>query len=145
MCKVEININGGNNQILPNATHATQNFYGNSSGKSETIPQPEEPQTLPDAEGEPMPEALLLTLYINKENLNGYLAQIAECRSASELAMVVVNMKQQEPRLTAEEIVKERFIKQILFFARNLQKGATISNIRARINDAWEKRPKNSK
>lgn len=28
MNDVTININGGNNQILPNATEAVQNFYG---------------------------------------------------------------------------------------------------------------------
>lgn len=28
MNDITININGGNNQILPNATEAVQNFYG---------------------------------------------------------------------------------------------------------------------
>ena len=33
MSDVIININGGNNQILPNATEAVQNFYGDSCGR----------------------------------------------------------------------------------------------------------------
>lgn len=28
MCNITININGGNNQIIPNATEAEQYFYG---------------------------------------------------------------------------------------------------------------------
>lgn len=28
MCNITININGGNNQIIPNATEAKQYFYG---------------------------------------------------------------------------------------------------------------------
>ena len=31
MNDITININGGNNQILPNATEAVQNFYGDQS------------------------------------------------------------------------------------------------------------------
>lgn len=61
---------------------------------------------------------------------------------ATELAKVVVEMEEHEPRLTTEEIVKERFISQFLPFAFKLTKGRTIDNVRARINDAWMKRPK---
>ena len=71
-----------------------------------------------------------------------YLALIGECRSATELAKVVVEMVEQEPKLFPEEMVKERFIKLLLPFASKLEKGKTIDNIRARINDAWMNRPK---
>ena len=134
MSDITININGGNNQILPNATEAVQNFYGSHF--------PEHP--LPDTsaqETEP-PEAQKLALYINKENLDRYLSLIGECRSATELARVVVEMVEQEPRLFPEEMVKERFIRLLLPFASKLEKGKTIDNIRARINDAWMNRPK---
>lgn len=134
MADVNITINGGNNQILPNATEAIQNFYGNQF--AEKKPSPSLPKE------EPMPEMDRLSLYINKENIPGYLAQIGECRIATELAKVVVQMVEQEPRLTEEEMVKERFIKQLLPFASKLTKGTSIDNIRARINDAWARRPK---
>lgn len=134
MADVNITINGGNNQILPNATEAIQNFYGNQF--AEKKPSPSLPKE------ELMPEMDRLSLYINKENIPGYLAQIGECRTATELAKVVVQMVEQEPRLTEEEMVKERFIKQLLPFASKLTKGTSIDNIRARINDAWARRPK---
>lgn len=134
MADVNITINGGNNQILPNATEAIQNFYGNQF--AEKKPSPSLPKE------EPMPEMDRLSLYINKENIPGYLAQIGECRTATELGRLVVQMVEQEPGLTAEEMVKERFISQLLPFAFKLSKGKTIDNIRARINDAWARRPK---
>ncbi len=64
MSDVHITINGGNNQILPNATEAVQNFYGSYF--------PEHP--LPDKsaqETEP-PEAQKLALYINKPKIRNY-------------------------------------------------------------------------
>ena len=59
MSDVIININGGNNQILPNATEAVQNFYGDSCGRQ--IP------ATPVAETEEGDGTERLTLYINKE------------------------------------------------------------------------------
>lgn len=134
MSDVNITINGGINQILPDATEAKQIFYGDQfaekllSGKS-----PKE---------ESLPEVDKLSIYINKENIPAYLSQIGECQTATELAKVVVEMAEHEPRLTAEEIVKERFISQLLPFAFKLTKGRTVDNVRARINDAWMKRPR---
>ena len=91
---------------------------------------------------ESLPEVDKLSIYINKENIPAYLAQIGECQTATELAKVVVEMAEHEPRLTAEEIVKERFISQLLPFAFKLTKGRMVDNVRARINDAWMKRPR---
>ena len=127
-------IHGGNNQILPNATEAKQIFIGDKfAEKLISEKSPKEEST---------PEVDKLSIYINKENIPGYLAQIGGCQTATELAKVVVEMAEREPRLTAEEIVKERFISQLLPFAFKLTKGRTIDNVRARINDAWMKRPK---
>lgn len=134
MSDVNITINGGNNQILPNATEAKQIFYGDQF--AEKLLNRESPQE------EPTPEVDKLSIYINKENIPSYLAQIGECQTATELAKVVVEMVEHEPRLTAEEIVKERFISQLLPFAFKLTKGRTVDNVRARINDAWANRPK---
>ena len=103
---------------------------------------PEHPLPDPSAQETEPPEAQKLALYINKENLYRYLSLIGECRSATELARVVVEMVEQEPRLFPEEMVKERFISLLLPFASKLEKGKTVDNIRARINDAWMNRPK---
>ena len=134
MSDVNITINGGNNQILPNATEAKQIFYGDQF--AEKMLSGESPKE------ESLPEVDKLSIYIDKENIPGYLAQIGECQTATELAKVVVEMAEREPRLTAEEIVKGRFISQLLPFASKLTKGTSVDNIRARINDAWMKRPK---
>ena len=134
MSDIIFNISGGNNQILPNATEAVQHFYGDQY--AEKILQKETPS-------EPINPALeKLALYINKEFLPTYIAQIGACESATELAKVVVSIAQQDSKLTPEEIVKERFIKLLLPFASKLTKGKGIDNLRARINDAWSTRPK---
>lgn len=134
MSDIIFNISGGNNQILPNATEAVQHFYGDQY--TEKILQKETPS-------EPINPALeKLALYINKESLPTYIAQIGACESATELAKVVVSIAQQDSKLTPEEIVKERFIKLLLPFASKLTKGKGIDNLRARINDAWSTRPK---
>ena len=134
MSDIIFNISGGNNQILPNATEAVQHFYGDQY--AEKILQKETPS-------EPINPALeKLALYINKESLPTYIAQIGACESATELAKVVVSIVQQDSKLTPEEIVKERFIKLLLPFAPKLTKGKGIDNLRARINDAWSTRPK---
>lgn len=134
MSDIIFNISGGNNQILPNATEAVQHFYGDQY--AEKILQKETPS-------DPINPALeKLALYINKESLPTYIAQIGACESATELAKVVVSIAQQDSKLTSEEIVKERFIKLLLPFAPKLTKGKGIDNLRARINDAWSTRPK---
>lgn len=134
MSHVNIIINGGNNQIFPNATEAVQNIYGDGVAGKQVEKEPTEKNPLPGLER--------LTLYINKENIPHYLSLISECPSATELARVVVDMVEREPKLTAEEMVKERFITLLLPFATNLTKGATVDNVRQRINDAWAKRPR---
>ena len=134
MSDVNITINGGINQILPDATEAKQIFYGDQF--AEKLLSGESPKE------ESLPEVDKLSIYINKESIPAYLSQIGECQTATELAKAVVEMAEHEPRLTAEEIVKERFISLLLPFAFKLTKGKTVDNVRARINDAWMKRPK---
>ena len=134
MNDITININGGNNQILPNATEAVQNFYGDQFAEkilSNTV-----------VDKELCPEVGKLSLYVDKVNLPDYIAQLSECQNATELAKVVIYMFEQEPKLTEEEIVKERFISILLPLATKLTKGRTIDNLRARINDALLSCPK---
>ena len=134
MNDITININGGNNQILPNATEAVQNFYGYQYA--------EKILGTPTPDSSSIPELGKLSLYIDKVNLPGYISRIGECLNATEFARIVISIFEQESRLTEEEIVKERFIRLLLPFATKLEKGRTIDNLRARINDALLSRPK---
>lgn len=134
MSDVNITINGGHNQILPNATEAVQNFYGDHfSEKVLAGKQPDE--VLPV-------EARKLLLYMEEERLPHYLSLIRACQSATELGQVVVDMCMQESKLTKEEIVKARFINLILPLATQLTQGKSVDNIRARINDALANLPR---
>lgn len=134
MSDIHINIHGGNNQILPNATEGIQNFYGDQFADKAFSDTPQ---------GKSLPiEAQKLLLYVAEERLPHYLSLLGECRSATELGKVVVDMQAQEPKLRKEEIVKERFINLILPLATQLTKGTGVDNIRARINDALAQRPK---
>ena len=127
MSDIQIIINGGNNQILPNATEAVQNFYGSAFGpKAKEAPLP--------------PEVQPLLSYIEQEHLSGYLNRIGECLTATELAVVVMDMLEREGKLTKDTVVKERFINLLLPFADKITKGASVDNIRQRINDAMAKR-----
>ena len=103
MSDITITIHGGNNQILPNATEAIQNFYvGEYCGETS--------QEEGDGRSGLMPETIRFRAYINKEeDLERYLAQIVECRTVTELAQVILVMQENEPKITPEEMVKERF------------------------------------
>ncbi len=108
MSDITITIHGGNNQILPNATEAIQNFYvGEYCGETS--------QEEGDGRSGLMPETIRFRAYINKEeDLERYLAQIVECRTVTELAQVILVMQENEPKITPEEMVKERFIRLFL-------------------------------
>ena len=134
MSDIHINIHGGNNQILPNATEGIQNFYGDQFAEKILSANQQN-------EGLPI-EAQKLLHYIDKEQLPQYLSLIGECQSATELAQVVVDMQAQEPKLWKEETVKERFIRLLLPLAPKLTKGTSVDNVRARINDAFARKPK---
>jgi len=124
------NISGGNNQILPNATKAEQHFYGDQFAK-ETLRKgaTEEPLFTDD-------ERRLLVFIEKEESLRNYVASLAACKTAADLGRVVVNMYENEPRLTEELIVKEEFIEKLLPFIPSVEKGRGIANLRVQINNA---------
>lgn len=128
---VNINIYGGTNQILPNAVKAEQHFHY-TQGKSEE-PVPENPSRpwLPDDEHR-------LSLYIEKEErLQAYIATFAACTTAQQVGEAVAQMCADEPKITAELIVKEKFIRLLLPFLTGMDKGKGIDNLRLNINEAW--------
>lgn len=132
---VTFNIYGGTVQILPNATKAEQNFY--TGGPAAALPPAEKPEnSLPDT-------ALRLGLYINKvEDLHGYLAMLAACTTAKEIAEVVAIMAEKEPRLTREETDKARFINLLPSLAPRVTKGITTDNLRTHIDNVMQARKK---
>ena len=132
MSDVTINIYGGNNQILPNATEAVQNFYVNDHAGQLQVTQTTSASFSPEAEK--------LTRYFAQDRILGFLDQIRGCNSATELAQFVVSMLNQETRLTEETVVKECFIILLLPLATNITTGRSVNNVRARINDALEAR-----
>ena len=131
---VNINIYGGTNQILPNATKAEQHFYYRAE-------QPVTPA--PDAQPRPWTadDERLLSLYIDKEEtLQAYIATLAACTTAQQAGEAVAEMCANEPKLDGELIVKEKFIRLLLPFLVRLEKGKGIDNLRVNINNAWMNR-----
>ena len=83
---VNINIYGGTNQILPNATKAEQHFHY-EQGKPE-VPAPDEPSRPWSSDDERR-----LSLYIEKEEtLRAYIATLAACTTAQQVGEAVAQM-----------------------------------------------------
>lgn len=138
MNDVKISIYDSIVQVLPNATKAVQNFNGDQFAekilsKQETAEDSSSDAESPDAAS---PEAKKLALYIGKESLLTFLDQIRGCNNATDLALVVVSMLDQEAKLTEETVVRSTFIQLLLPFATKITSGRSVNNIRARINDA---------
>ncbi len=134
MSDVNINIYGGNNQILPNATKAEQNFFGSEFAEKKLSSSDMQEEELTEAEQ-------ALAIYINKvEALRGYVTLLGNCKTARDLAEVVATMCQQEPSVDETLIVKQSFINLLLPFVPEWEKGKTIDNIRAAINNTWDAR-----
>lgn len=138
MNDVKISIYDSIVQVLPNATKAVQNFNGDQFAEQILSKQEDAENSFSDAESPEVdsPEARKLALYIGKESLPAFLAQIRDCNNATELALVVVSMLDQETKLTEEIVVRSSFIQLQLPFATNITSGRSVNNIRARINDA---------
>jgi len=127
---ITFNIYGGNNQILPNATKGEQHFYGDKFTKEALRNGEAGDKPLTDDERR-------LMLYVEEEeSLRNYVASLAACKTAADVGKVVIMMYQNEPKLIEERIVKEEFIEKLLPFLDGLDKGKSIDNLRAQINNA---------
>ena len=131
---IVFNISGGNNQILPNATQATQNFY--SDKYIEEMANKENAD-----EGSDITKSPLAHYINNVERLSYYVCKLSSYEEARSLAQVVIEMLE-GPEVTIDnvEMVKERFIKKLLPHAPKVT--TTISNIRQRINDEYDRHRK---
>lgn len=125
------NISGGNNQILPNATKAEQIFYGDQFAKEALSKgvKADDPPLTDD-------ERRLMVFIEKEESLRNYVASLAACKTAADVGKVVAMMCENEPRLTAERIVKKEFINTLLPFISDVEKGRGVDNLRAQINNA---------
>ncbi len=133
---VTFNIYGGNNQILPNATEAVQNFYGDQFADKMLHPEGTPADALTEDEQH-------LAIYINKvESLRSYISLLTTCKSAKEVGEVVATMCQNEEAIDEVLIVKADFIKLLLPFLTKVRNGKGIDNLRTYINSAWDARKK---
>lgn len=138
MSDVKINIYDSNVQVLPNATTAVQNFNGDQFAEKILSKQEAAEDSFSDADSPEVasPEAKKFALYIGKESLPAFLDQIRDSNNATDLALVVVSMLDQENKLTEDVVVRSSFIQLLLPFATKITSGRSVNNIRARINDA---------
>lgn len=138
MNDVKISIHDSIVQVLPNATKAVQIFNGDQFAEKILSKQETAEDSFPEADSPEVasPEAKKLALYIGEECLPAFLAQIRDCKNATELALVVVSMLDQEAKLTEDVVVRSSFIQLLLPFATKITSGRSVNNIRARINDA---------
>ncbi|MCD7924783.1 MAG: hypothetical protein LUI85_08820 [Bacteroides sp.] len=130
MATVIININGGNNQILPNATGAVPNFYGTEFAHAKMLDglaEEDEDEAVHIARG------TLSIYYSDAAALNDIIRRIADCRNASDLANLVVNDMHKHTILTFERMVSKYFIEALQQFL-TFKSGASTGNIRTQIN-----------
>lgn len=136
MSDIIITVNGGNNQIMPNATHAEQHFHYHGA---DTPPAAESEEQASGNEE----DRQRFSLYINKEeDLDKYISLLASCKTASEVGEVVALMCENEANLDSTRIAKESFIRLLLPFIPNVEKGKGIDNLRIQIDKAWTARKK---
>lgn len=124
---VNISIHGGNNQILPNATHAEQHFHYHTTKEEE---QPSRAHTR-------------TRVYNNVEIGVEYINKLDKCYTASDLAKVVKEMVDDAsiPYLDSVLAVKAEFFTNLLPLCPNFKSGKTESNIRVQINKELATKP----
>ena len=121
---VNIHINGGNNQILPTATHAEQHFHYHTT------------ETMAD---EPACVRIYDNVYVEKP----YILRLRQCITARDLAEVVADMVRDPGIAYLDDVlaVKAEFILSVMTFCMNLRRGTSISNLRTYINKALATKP----
>ena len=131
---IVFNISGGNNQILPNATHAEQHFYGDQFAKEALRKGAAGMAPLTDDERR-------LLLYVEEEDsVRNYVAALRACKTAAEVGKVVAIMCENEPHLFADRVAKQEFIETLLPFLTGVAKGKGIDNLRIQIFNGCQAR-----
>ena len=136
MSEITITIHGGNNQIMPNATHAEQHFHYHGAENSSTT-QSDDQTSASDEDRQ------RLSIYIKKEeDLDKYISLLSTCKKAAEVGEVVATMCENEPNIDSDRIAQQSFIRLLLPFIPNVEKGKGIDNLRIQIDKAWTARKK---
>ena len=140
---VNINIYGGTNQVLPNATQAVQYIY-NGSVDQEDIQDGTPDEAAPHPYTPQQQEAFsrLLVYIADEQALRGYLSTLSSLHSAREAGESIVTIWQKENGISEELIVKNSFFSLFVPFLTGVSKGLTPSNIRTCINEALAARKK---
>ncbi len=139
---VTIIVNGGTNQILPNATHATQMFYG---GKHVTDSFTDDDGLSFDFDMDGLDdlssadESSLSAYFFDEELLNRYVQRIGVCCSARDLARVLVDMvSDPSVSIDREQVVKRSFLEVVLSMAPRIATG--VDNLRYSVNDVLSRK-----
>lgn len=127
--EIEIKIFGGTNMIVPAATTAVQNFYGDQFAEVALRPENTEGiESLSDT------ECLLFPYVQDVKKVHEYVRLIGKCTTAHDLAGVVGIMLS-ETGVDKDTVVKASFIQVLLPFASQLTSGAKVDNVRQHINN----------
>ena len=136
MSEITITVNGGNNQIMPNATHAEQHFHYHGAEHSPTT-QSDDQTSASDEDRQ------RLSIHIKKEeDLDKYISLLSTCKKAAEVGEVVATMCENEPDIDSDRIAQQSFIRLLLPFIPNVEKGKGIDNLRIQIDKTWKARKK---
>ncbi len=136
---ITINVNGGNVQILPNATHVVQtnNYYGCATAPVEAaVDEGQQQQPMAADGGE-----CLLRYVADPARAAAYVRKLRGCTTAAAVGDVVAEMADDdEVILDATRAVKESFIKELLPLIPGVVTGRSIDNLRVYINEALARR-----
>ena len=150
---VNIKMENCTTTIAPAAEQAIQivNIYGDTDGKmpemhaisipqSSDMPQrPAEPrQTEKSRMGD---DAIRLRKYCDDdESWKKYMEYIRTCKSATELAKIIVDMAWTQNSLLQEDSTKRSFLEIVISLATEIESGRTIGNVRQRVYDAQQRK-----
>ena len=124
---VNVNSNSGRKTTEVQTASVSQN----AETSQEPVPQhqPEQPKVSTDA--------IRLRNYCDDEaSWNKYLDAIRACKTATELANVVVDMERSQDKLMDNDSTKRCFLDIIVKLATGIESGNTVGNVRQRIYTA---------
>ncbi len=149
---VSIYVQGGNVQVLPNATQAMQYIFCSEAsdarqcciaeircGSAKSDEQEDAGSADDESEAVRLARGVLCVYYPKKEDLEAIIGRIADCINAADLANLVVYDMLINTILNNERIVSKGFIEALRPFL-TFKTGATVGNIRAQINNAMRRR-----
>ena len=147
---VNINMKDCTTTLAPAADQAIQvvNVYGRADDKMPEM------HTAPVAQAAGMPQepaeepavsaaAIRLRKYCDDDkSWTEFLSYIRTCKSATELAKVIVDMERSQSHLLKDDSTRQSFLDIIVSLAVGVGSGRTVGNIRQRVYDAQRRKKK---